>query len=260
MNTALAQADHAVEALRAERRDEYYPQFHLAPPAGWINDPNGLICIDGVYHAFFQHHPYSEHWGPMHWGHATSRDLIRWQHQPIATAPDTPYDKDGCFSGCAVDDNGVLTLIYTGHVWLGEPGDDSRAGSAMSGHQRRRPRLRQARAGAGRAGRHSAFPRSESLARERRMVAGGRCQRKRLWAVRLYRSADLRARRFDRVLAGAQAAHQGYMWECPDFFPLGNNTCCCSHRRGWRHRATATAIASRAAICSATGGLTATLG
>ena len=57
MNTALAQADHAVEALRAERRDEYYPQFHLAPPAGWINDPNGLICIDGVYHAFFQHHP-----------------------------------------------------------------------------------------------------------------------------------------------------------------------------------------------------------
>lgn len=125
MNTALAQADHAVEALRAERRDEYYPQFHLAPPAGWINDPNGLICIDGVYHAFFQHHPYSEHWGPMHWGHATSRDLIRWQHQPIATAPDTPYDKDGCFSGCAVDDNGVLTLIYTGHVWLGEPGDDS---------------------------------------------------------------------------------------------------------------------------------------
>ena len=43
MNTALAQADHAVEALRAERRDEYYPQFHLAPPAGWINDPNGLI-------------------------------------------------------------------------------------------------------------------------------------------------------------------------------------------------------------------------
>lgn len=125
MNTALAQADHAVEALRAERRDEYYPQFHLAPPAGWINDPNGLICIDGVYHAFFQHHPYSEHWGPMHWGHATSRDLIRWQHQPIALAPDTPYDKDGCFSGCAVDDNGVLTLIYTGHVWLGEPGDDS---------------------------------------------------------------------------------------------------------------------------------------
>lgn len=53
------------------------------------------------------------------------------------------------------------------------------------------------------------------------MVAGGRCQRKRPGQVRLYRSADLRAWRFDRVLAGAQAAHQGYMWECPDFFPLG---------------------------------------
>ncbi|CAH5233861.1 glycoside hydrolase family 32 protein [Serratia marcescens] len=222
MNTALAQADHAVEALRAERRDEYYPQFHLAPPAGWINDPNGLICIDGVYHAFFQHHPYSEHWGPMHWGHATSRDLIRWQHQPIALAPDAPYDKDGCFSGCAVDDNGVLTLIYTGHVWLGEPGDDSQVREVQC-LATSEDGIRFVKHGPVLAPpdgiQHFRDPKVWRENGEWWLVVGAK--ENGLGQVRLYRSADLRAWRFDRVLAGALAAHQGYMWECPDFFPLG---------------------------------------
>lgn len=155
----------------------------------------------------------------------------------------------------------MLTLIYTGHVWLGEPGDDS--------HVREVQCLATSEDGLGfvKHGPVLAAPdgiqhfRDPKVWRENGewwLVVGAK--ENGLGQVRLYRSADLRAWRFDRVLAGAQAAHQGYMWECPDFFPLGNNTCCCSHRRGWRHRATATAIASRAAICSATGGLTATLG
>ena len=60
----------------------------------------------------------------MHWGHATSDDMIHWQHEPIALAPGDENDKDGCFSGSAVDDNGVLSLIYTGHVWLDGAGND----------------------------------------------------------------------------------------------------------------------------------------
>ncbi len=222
MNTALAQADHAVEALCAERRDDYYPQFHLAPAAGWINDPNGLICIDGVYHAFFQHHPYSEHWGPMHWGHATSRDLIRWQHQPIALAPDAAYDQDGCFSGCAVDDNGVLTLLYTGHVWLGEPGDDSQVREVQC-LATSEDGIRFVKHGPVLAPpdgiQHFRDPKVWRENGEWWLVVG--TKENGLGQVRLYRSADLRAWRFDRVLAGAQTAHQGYMWECPDFFPLG---------------------------------------
>ncbi|MBH2559564.1 glycoside hydrolase family 32 protein [Serratia ureilytica] len=222
MNTALAQADHAVEALRAERRDDYYPQFHLAPAAGWINDPNGLICIDGVYHAFFQHHPHSEHWGPMHWGHATSRDLIRWQHQPIALAPDAPYDKDGCFSGCAVDDNSVLTLLYTGHVWLGEPGDDSQVREVQC-LATSEDGIRFVKHGPVLAPpdgiQHFRDPKVWRENGEWWLVVGAK--ENGLGQVRLYRSADLRAWRFDRVLAGAQTAHQGYMWECPDFFQLG---------------------------------------
>jgi len=222
MKNALAQADHAVEALRAQRQDDYYPQFHLAAAAGWINDPNGLVYINGVYHAFYQHHPYDQNWGPMHWGHATSRDLAHWQHQPIALAPGESYDKDGCFSGCAVNDNGVLTLLYTGHVWLGKEGDDDQVREVQClatsedgvnfvkhGPVLLPPEDIQ----------HFRDPKVWRAADRWWMVVGAKEYG--LGQARLYRSNDLRDWQFDRVLAGAQSPHQGYMWECPDFFPLG---------------------------------------
>jgi fructan beta-fructosidase len=67
---------------------QYRPAYHFTPARHWMNDPNGLVYDDGVYHLFFQHHPNSAVWGPMHWGHATSRDLLNWKEQPIALAPD----------------------------------------------------------------------------------------------------------------------------------------------------------------------------
>lgn len=222
MTNALAQADHAVEALRAQRRDDYYPQFHLAPAAGWINDPNGLVCINGVYHAFYQHHPYDANWGSMHWGHAISRDLAHWQHQPIALAPGDAYDKDGCFSGCAVDDNGVLTLIYTGHVWLDKVGNDDQVREVQC--------LATSEDGVHfvKHGPVLAPPEDIQHFRDPKvwregdgwwMVVGAK--QNGLGQARLYRSKDLRDWQFDRVLGSAQTLHQGYMWECPDFFPLG---------------------------------------
>lgn len=222
MKNALAQADHAVEALRAQRQDDYYPQFHLAAAAGWINDPNGLVYINGVYHAFYQHHPYDQNWGPMHWGHATSRDLAHWQHQPIALAPGESYDKNGCFSGCAVDDNGVLTLLYTGHVWLGKEGDDDQVREVQClatsedgvNFVKHGPVLLPPEGI-----QHFRDPKVWRAADRWWMVVGAK--ENGLGQARLYRSNDLRDWQFDRVLAGAQSPHQGYMWECPDFFPLG---------------------------------------
>ncbi|NMA66631.1 MAG: glycoside hydrolase family 32 protein [Clostridiaceae bacterium] len=92
--------------------------FHLMGEYGWINDPNGLIEYNGYYHAFFQYNPYDSVWGNIHWGHAVSKDLVNWDHLPIALAPDLPYDKDGCFSGSAIEKDGKLYLVYTGNSFI----------------------------------------------------------------------------------------------------------------------------------------------
>lgn len=94
---------------------EERPAYHLSARVGWMNDPNGFSYYKGKYHLFYQYHPYSNQWGPMHWGHAVSSDLLRWEYLPAALAPDQSYDKAGCFSGSAVElDDGRFLLMYTG--------------------------------------------------------------------------------------------------------------------------------------------------
>src|ERR1044072_1159192 len=67
----------------------YRPKIHFTPKAHWMNDPNGMIYYKGVYHLFFQYHPNSSVWGPMHWGHATSKDLVNWERRETALYPDS---------------------------------------------------------------------------------------------------------------------------------------------------------------------------
>ena len=91
--------------LKAQENDfqtnKHRPQFHFSPKKFWMNDPNGLIYHNGKYHLFFQHYPEKTVWGPMHWGHATSTDLVKWTEQPIALYPDS---LGWIFSGSAVMD------------------------------------------------------------------------------------------------------------------------------------------------------------
>ena len=95
----------------------WYPRYHIAAPFGWCNDPNGMCFYKGQYHFFYQHYPYAPQWGPMHWGHAVSDDLAYWKHLPIALKPDAPYEVGGgCFSGSAIERDGRLWLMYTGHI------------------------------------------------------------------------------------------------------------------------------------------------
>ncbi len=91
------------------------PKFHVTGGVGWINDPNGFAPYKNEYHLFFQYYPYDTKWGPMHWGHVKTKDFIRWEHLPCAMAPDQEYDRDGCFSGSAVElPDGRHLLMYTG--------------------------------------------------------------------------------------------------------------------------------------------------
>ena len=106
----------------------YRPQVHFSPKEKWTNDPNGMVYYNGIYHLFFQYYPDSTVWGPMHWGHATSRDLIHWHQEPIALYPDS---LGYIFSGSAVVDinntSGLskkgqvpLVAIFTSHDPAGE--------------------------------------------------------------------------------------------------------------------------------------------
>lgn len=108
--------------------ENYRPQIHFTPEGHWINDPNGMVYYKGIYHLFFQHHPQSSTWGPMHWGHATSTDLVYWKREPIAIYPDSIGT---IFSGSAIVDsnntsgfgkNGQtpLVAIFTQHDTIGE--------------------------------------------------------------------------------------------------------------------------------------------
>ncbi len=109
-------------------KEQYRPQIHFSPQEKWMNDPNGMLFYKGTYHLFFQYYPDSTVWGPMHWAHATSKDLVHWQQQPIALYPDS---LGYIFSGSAVVDryntsgfgrDGIVPLvaIFTHHNIEGE--------------------------------------------------------------------------------------------------------------------------------------------
>ena len=111
----LLEKARSYEAKKIAATDkESKPLFHISAPAGWINDPNGFSVYNGKIHLFYQYHPYLREWGPMHWGHSTTSDMIKWEQLPCALAPDEEYDKKGCFSGSAIEADGKHVLVYTG--------------------------------------------------------------------------------------------------------------------------------------------------
>lgn len=92
---------------------DFRNKYHLMAPVGWINDPNGFSEFNDEYNLFYQYYPYEAVWGPMHWGHQTTKDFIKWELKDVALAPDMPYEPTGCFSGTAIVDDGKLYLAYT---------------------------------------------------------------------------------------------------------------------------------------------------
>jgi len=113
--------------------ETHRPTFHFTPPEKWMNDPNGMVYYEGEYHLFYQHYPDSTVWGPMHWGHAVSQDLVTWEHLPIALYPD---ELGYIFSGSAVidwkntsgfgqDGQPAMIAIFTHHEPKGAKSDSN---------------------------------------------------------------------------------------------------------------------------------------
>jgi beta-fructofuranosidase len=237
---ALHEHGHSKLASDAKR-----PQFHLLPPANWMNDPNGPIYYKGRYHMFFQYNPNGAYWGSMHWAHATSPDMIHWQHQPIALAP-TPggSDQDGVFSGSAILNGEAPTIIYTGVLPPTSPSeitlDDGRHKwrevqcLATSRDADLRSWKKLAEPIIARPPQHLAITgfRDPGVWREGKewLLTLGSGFRGKGGAVLLYQSHDLIRWTFRHSLiegqrsgkSGTNPVDTGEMWECPDFFPLGN--------------------------------------
>jgi beta-fructofuranosidase len=119
------------EAAQKIKKDSNRPAFHFAPPSNWINDPNGLIFYKGYFHLFYQHNPHSDVWGSIHWGHAQSKDLVNWEHLPIALSPSIDKYEEHCYSGCGyIKEDDTPMLFYTSignripQQWAAIPTDD----------------------------------------------------------------------------------------------------------------------------------------
>ena len=216
----LREAENSVDKAVSTVGHFYRLHYHFMPKAYWLNDPNGLVYYDGYYHVFYQHHPYSPDWGPMHWGHARTKDFIDWEHLPIALAPSEDYDADGCFSGSAVVENGVLHLFYTGHRIIDGKITQVQCRATSSD------------------GLHFAKDPHNPLICAHPPEGSGDFRDPKVWRhhgtwfmalgsgkdgigkVLLYKSSDLSQWRYVGVVAESDGT-QGTVWECPDIFPLG---------------------------------------
>ena len=115
VNDAVTAAMVSVAAgERKSARDPQRPIYHFRAPGNWMNDPNGPLYHGGYYHIYYQHNPFGDAWGHMHWGHARSRDLVTWKHLPIALWPSKEHREDHVFSGCMTTNaSGGLMAFYT---------------------------------------------------------------------------------------------------------------------------------------------------
>lgn len=101
-----------------DNKNHFRESIHLMPPVGWLNDPNGLCQFRGIYHAFFQYSPFDAEGGVKMWGHYTSENMLDWEYQGVALYPDQPFDCHGVYSGSAFVEDGKMYIYYTGNVKL----------------------------------------------------------------------------------------------------------------------------------------------
>ena len=220
----VAEMQQQREALAG---DWQRPTWHFLPPSCWMNDPNGLIQWGDQYHLFYQHYPFVAVHRDMHWGHAVSEDLIHWRDLPVALAPvPDSYDEAGVFTGCAVDNDGVPTVVYTA---TSGPGSQVQiqalatgSGEELVNWERHpaNPVLTEVPAVSG----QTRDFRDPFVWREDDgwyMVLGCRIEGAG-GMLPLYRSPDLVDWEYLGPMLTGDPDRHGRMWECPNFFRLGD--------------------------------------
>ena len=228
MSQILRDARRYEEINEKKIKTEERPRFHLSARVGWMNDPNGFSYYNGSYHMFYQYHPYNSHWGPMHWGHAVSTDLLHWTYLPAALAPDQAYDAAGCFSGSALalpdgrqllmytgvhreDDCGIMRDVQTQCLAVGDGTDYEKYGA--------NPVLDETDLPEGNSKFDFRDPKMWQRADGSFRCVVGNCVGERDGQVLLFGSPDGFHWSFLKVLA-ANNGRFGKAWECPDFFAL----------------------------------------
>lgn len=221
----LEKAESAIlENKDLTARGKWRQKYHFMPQVGWMNDPNGLIFFRGKYHFFYQHNPYSGFWRSMHWGHAVSDDMLHWEYLPLALAPSESYDdheQGGCFSGSAIEYDGKLYLMYTGTCNDGNGFEQTQciAYSEDGIHFEKYEGNPVITAPEGIP--HHLFRDPKVWRHEDTFYAVVGASRDNMAQALLYRSDDMLHWTYFNVLAESRG-EWGYMWECPDFYPLGD--------------------------------------
>lgn len=223
INQAQAVIDTNKESVKNGASRQTY---HFMPEVGWLNDPNGLIYFQEKYHFFYQYNPYDSFWGSMHWGHAVSNDLLHWDYLPVALAPSHEYDnhpQGGCFSGSAIEYNGRLYLFYTSAANKGggviQNQSMAYSDDGITFHKSiKNPIITNPPKGYDRA--NFRDPKVWKRGDFFYMVVSGK--KDNLAQALLYKSENLEEWEFFNVLAESRG-ELGYMWECPDFFPIRSN-------------------------------------
>mgnify|MGYP000853683887 FL=1 len=228
MKYSVENANQYVKERMSDVDQTYKPDHHVTAPIGWINDPNGFVYFRGEYHLFYQYYPYDSVWGPMHWGHAKSKDLVNWEHLPVALAPDQEYDRNGCFSGSAIVKDDQLWLMYTGHIEE-EDGVRQVQNMAYSEDGIHFTKIKQNPVATG-----EMLPEEVSFRdfrdpkvfeKDGRYYSVVASQHKdQVGCIVLLGSDDLVDWHFESIFLKGEA-HQGHVFECPDFFELDGKEC-----------------------------------
>ena len=206
------------------------PLFHISAPTGWINDPNGFSVYDGKVHLFYQYYPYDKVWGPMHWGHSVTTDMICWEQLPVALAPDQEYDKIGCFSGSAIEAEGKHVLVYTGvtKIKLDDGSEQERQNQCIAFGDgkdyikyEKNPVLTGDLLPDGCSRIDFRDPKIWKEDDTYYLIVGNKNDNQ-IGQVVLCSSKDLKNWKFETILAANETGKIGTMWECPDFFRLGD--------------------------------------